>query len=1035
MIPKQVTVNGLVLEFPEYKHGDDILFVDLPTKNQKWTRQDIPDHFEEGWWEAPTEEHIAFMMRELDRILHGVWISINGEVMWISGINYFYLNYWVLDTGDYPSFRMSDVKFFWWWHICQTNPRCLGTVFTKFRRQGASSRGACIGVYISITESNVSCGIVSKTGDDAKEIFTSMVVNGFKGLEDFLKPQSTGTDKAVKELIIAKQSERMSKNRKIVGKQEGLNNKIDWRPTALNSYDGKRLRYLFADECFGKGTKILMADMTFKNIEDISVGEYVMVEGGKKVKVAKTCTGIDNLFLVKQKSKKDYVVSSKHRLYLDYRPSSNYTKTSGEVSNYNGVKKITPIDYLSYGKHKKRVMYGVTSHGLHFDEKQLPIDPYYLGLWLGDGDGSSTEIYINHVDDDELIDYMCKFSYENNMRFSINKHRTSKKCIGFYLTDCNNRWNNNSFRRKFIDNNLHKNKHIPDIYLNSSYNQRLQLLAGIIDSDGYLAFRNNSYAYEVGMSRKDLIDKIAVLARSLGFRVVVSTKKSNFNTDVFRVMISGDLSKIPTKVARKKVPDSYKTKYSPNINKIDIEPIGVGEYYGITLLADSDDDRRLILEDFTLSMNCGKYPKDVPADKYWSVVRRCLVEGVRRRGMAYVPSTVNEMDKGGDSFKRVWDASNHFSKEFDGITASGLFKYFQPAYDGFEGYIGEYGESIIDSPTPDQTRYLREIGCPEPTIGAREYQLKERARLQAMGDEDALSEYIRQFPHNEREAFYKKANDSHFNPMHINRQLEQIDVLNIKPRQVNFMRNTETGKVDMIDAHDGRWSVIWDFPSPDLSNKCTMRRGALEPLNIREFAMGCDPFAHSEVAYGKGSNGAAFIHRKFNPLDPNNSDMPVAMYLARPKRKETMFQDWALAAEYYGCKIGVEQVNDEYYGWFTENRLDSFLIWTPEALSRGADNRVKKKTPGIPATGVKAIEYHLTIMVEYMLHNSHKIWFEALLKDMMEFDVEDRTKYDLTMAFGYSLITAKDMDVRQVAPEANETTIIRTYRHSGGSRF
>jgi hypothetical protein len=680
MIPKQVTVNGLVLNYPEYKHGDEILFSSKPQKEQRWERQEMPDHFEDGWWESPDEEQLAFILRELNRIIHGVWISINGEVMWISGINYFYLNYWVLDTGDYPSFRMSDVKFFWWWHICELNPRCLGTIFTKFRRQGASSRGACIIVYYSITESNVSSGIVSKTGDDAKEIFTSMVVNGFKQLDDFLKPQSTGTDKAVKELIIAKQSERMSKNRKIVGKQEGLNNKIDWRPTALNSYDGKRLRFLFLDEQ-------------------------------------------------------------------------------------------------------------------------------------------------------------------------------------------------------------------------------------------------------------------------------------------------------------------------------------------------------------------GKTGKEVPADKYWSIVRRCLVEGVRRRGMAYVPSTVNEMDKGGEAFKKVWDASNHLSKDFDGITASGLFKYFQPAYDGFEGYIGEYGESIIDAPTPEQSDYLKAIGCPEPTIGAKEYQLKERARLQAIGDDDALSEYIRQFPHNEREAFYKKANDSHFNPMHINRQLEQIDLVGLAPRQVNFIRNSETGKVEMHDAHDGRWYVVWDFPEFGLSNKSAMRRGALEPLNIRDFAMGCDPYAHSEVAYGKGSMGAAFVHRKYNPLDPVNSDMPIAMYHARPKRKETMFQDWALAAEYYGCKIGVEQVNDEYYGWFTENRLDNFLIWTPEALSRGADNRVKKKTPGIPATGVKAIEYHLTIMVEYMIRSHDKIWFVALLKDMMEFDVEDRTKYDLTMAFGYSLITAKDMDVRQVVPEQNQSQIIKTYRHSGGSRF
>lgn len=671
-VSKSATINGIKLDFPKPEKGEDILFANLPTKQQKWERQELPDHFEDGWWESPNDEQVQFMLRELRRIIHGVWIMVNGEHIWLTGINYFYLNYWVLDTGEYPRFRMTDVKFYWWWRICEVNPRCLGTVFTKFRRQGASSRGACIAMHIAITESNIACGIVSKTGDDAKGIFTDMVVNGFKQLEDFLKPQSAGTDKSTKELIIAKQGERMSKDRKIAGKQGGLNNKVDYKSTALNSYDGKRLRYLFSDEC-------------------------------------------------------------------------------------------------------------------------------------------------------------------------------------------------------------------------------------------------------------------------------------------------------------------------------------------------------------------GKFPRDVPADKYWSVVRRCLIEGVRRRGMCYMPSTVNEMDKGGEAFKKIWDASNHMVKDFDGATASGLFKYFQPAYDGFEGYIGEYGESVIETPSPAQTKYLESIGCPNPNIGAKDYQLLERKKLAAIGDDEALSEYIRQFPHNEREAFYKTASDSHFNPMHINKQLEQIEEDGPKLRQVNFHRDTTTQRVKMVDAHDGRWWVIWDFPDESLSNNCGIRRGLLEPLNSREFAMGCDPYAHSEVAYGHGSNAAAFIHRKYTLLDPENSEMPIAMYKARPRKKETMFQDWALAAEYYGCKIGVEQVNDEYYTWFTDNHLDKFLIWTPDALARDSKNVLKKKTPGIPATSVKAIEYHLTIMVEYMLHNHNRIWFAELLADMLEFDVEDRTKFDLTMAFGYSLITAREMDVRQVVELKSAQDIIPTY--------
>jgi hypothetical protein len=680
MSTRKVSVNGLELEFPVFREGTEILFSDLPIKEQKWKRQEVPEHFEDGWWESPDEEQIAFMMRELDRILNGVWISIKGDVIWITGINYFYLNYWVLDIGQYPDYRDTDVKFFWWWKICENNPACLGTIFTKFRRQGASSRGACISIYYGITETNIRCGTISKTNKDSKDVlFQGMIINGFKQLEDFLKPQSTGSDKSASALVLAKQGERMSKTRKIASKQGGLNNKIDFATTTINSYDGSRLRYLLLDES-------------------------------------------------------------------------------------------------------------------------------------------------------------------------------------------------------------------------------------------------------------------------------------------------------------------------------------------------------------------GKFPTDVPFGKYWNIVRRCFVVGVKRVGIAYVPSTVNEMDKGGAEFKKVWDASNHLKKDFSGTTVSGLFKFFQPAYEGFEGYIGEYGESIVENPTPEQTAFLKANGCPMPEIGAKEYQLRVRKDLVAMGDDVALSEYIRQFPHVEREAFYKVAKDSHFNPMHINQQMEAIDENGLKPRRVNFYRDTISNKIRMIDDVHGRWWVIWDFPNDTLSNKCTTRMGMLEPLNVREFAMGCDPFSHTFTS-GKGSMAAAFIHRKYNPLDPHNSDMPIAMYFARPKNKKTVFQDWAFAGEYFGCKIGVEENNDEYYSWFTENQLDRFLVWTPIALARTNQNKTIKPRPGIPANSPKAIEYHLTIMVEYMLHNWNKIWFKELLEDMMDFDVEDRTIFDLTMAFGYSLITAREMDARPIVEVKSMESFIPTYKLDTGSRF
>lgn len=106
---------------------------------------------------------------------------------------------------------------------------------------------------------------------------------------------------------------------------------------------------------------------------------------------------------------------------------------------------------------------------------------------------------------------------------------------------------------------------------------------------------------------------------------------------------------------------------------------------------------RILLDEF------GKLPVEVPANQLFGIVAKTLVKGVKRVGFVEMPSTVNKMTKGGLGFKTIWENADLNKKS---PTVNRLVRYFCPAHDGYEGFIGRYGESIIGEPTLEQYQYL-----------------------------------------------------------------------------------------------------------------------------------------------------------------------------------------------------------------------------------------------------------------------------------------------------------------------------------------
>lgn len=232
---------------PVQPSKSQIINYDLPKKKQKWNRIPLPDDFED--W--PMEEKEKYVEAEFDRIDNGVWLMINGDPYYLTGKHYFFLQWWVLEDGTYPDFRDADRRLFYMWDIAENDEKALGLLYMKFRRRGSSSVASSICAYIAISERFQKLGIISKTGDDARMIFSQMVVNGVFNLPDFLKPTFAGADKPVKEFIFGDPAKRASTKtiKDLVKKAtQGLNTIISWKNTALNSYDGQRMRFMFIDE-------------------------------------------------------------------------------------------------------------------------------------------------------------------------------------------------------------------------------------------------------------------------------------------------------------------------------------------------------------------------------------------------------------------------------------------------------------------------------------------------------------------------------------------------------------------------------------------------------------------------------------------------------------------------------------------------------------------------------------------------------------------------------------------------------------------
>ncbi|WP_230687636.1 replicative DNA helicase [Hymenobacter ruricola] len=343
-------------------------------------------------------------------------------------------------------------------------------------------------------------------------------------------------------------------------------------------------------KCLGKGTKVLMFDGDLRNVEDVLPGDLLMGDDSTPRRVLSIARGRENMYWVRQNKGNDYRVNESHILSLK-RSRNEGPHRHGDVLN------ITVKDYLAKGP-KFRSNYKGYKVPVEFEAQELPVDPYFLGVWLGDGASDNCRITGQDL---EIIDYLHEYAAALNMQVTIGV--VENRCNSYGITKDRQGGNiaEYSLQDELRQLGVLGNKHIPRSYAINSTENRLRLLAGLIDSDGHLDPVSNGY--EITQKNYRLARQIKFLGDSLGFRTSLTKKRATissigYESEVWRVRLYGDINRVPVRVARKKA-QPWASPVDWRQTGITVEFDKVDDYYGFEI----DGNRLFLLQDMTVTHN------------------------------------------------------------------------------------------------------------------------------------------------------------------------------------------------------------------------------------------------------------------------------------------------------------------------------------------------------------------------------------------------------------------------------------------------
>lgn len=439
---------------------------------------------------------------------------------------------------------------------------------------------------------------------------------------------------------------------------------------------------------------------------------------------------------------------------------------------------------------------------------------------------------------------------------------------------------------------------------------------------------------------------------------------------------------------------------------------------------------RILLDEF------GKLEKDVPASQLFGIVAKTLQKGIKRVGFCEMPSTVNKMTKGGAEFRKIWDYAD-INIKFP--TVNRLVRYFTPAHDGFEGFIGEFGESVTDAPSEEQYEYLvakwvqrdedgnvvSEVNEEDIKLGSKAYIQKRRIGL--VGDD--LEEEIRMNPENEVELFMSANADCIFDTVKLEEQISYLKENPVPKRKIRYYRDLETQKVKWRDVQKHEeyfcWEWIGDLDLKGSDNKFYLENNLRKPSRVDIGCIGVDGISSEQGGKKYGSKASAWAFIKFDLKDPENTGLFTGHLYGRPQEKAELHDQVMLCAEYHGFIVYWEFVADDYFTHFKNRGRLGYLAKFPKNAIDPVKRQKEKveRHYGFPTTDFAISKGH-DAMITYVLYYYRKIYWVELCEDLKIYDQNKRTPFDKSVSAMITLVGSLEPVYK---PPPRRTPLYQTY--------
>ena len=403
----------------------------------------------------------------------------------------------------------------------------------------------------------------------------------------------------------------------------------------------------------------------------------------------------------------------------------------------------------------------------------------------------------------------------------------------------------------------------------------------------------------------------------------------------------------------------------------------------------------------------GKWERPDNILNNWRVTKTCLRLGSRIVGKCMMGSTSNALDKGGENFKKLYNASDVTKRNRNGQTKSGLYSLFIPMEWNYEGFIDEYGVPVFTTPDVDVLAPDGEL----IDVGVIDNWQNEADGLK--DDQDALNEFYRQFPRTEEHAFRDEAKGSIFNLVKIYEQIdyneEMSRTLGVTTGNFQWVNGIKDSQVIFYPDPKGRFKVSW-VPKSELQNRVILKNGVRYPGNEHMGAFGCDSYDISGTVDGEGSKGALHGLTRFSMEDaPANSFF--LEYLSRPPTAEMFFEDVLMAIVFYGMPILAENnkprllyyLRRRGYRGFSMNRPDK--IWNKLSVAEKEVGGIPNSSEDIKQAHAAAIEMYIQDHIGMKQDGTFgDLYFNRTLNDWARFDITKRTKFDATISSGLAVM-------------------------------